>query len=252
MKLGSFTTVEGFWKHFAYLTNPDNIPKDYTLFLSRGDVTPAWESYPNGGMWVIRVTKKNMLVDRLWEEICFAAIGELFANKDLVCVALSTRLREDAIAVWNRDNLSNPQARFEMSSKLKTILNLDEATTVGYKAFKDAIKDGSSYRNTVPYVYAVQTAAGPALPPFFPTNAGPWVGGGVPPTAYGGSGGRNTFFGVSAPKFTSAPSHKNAITGPSGNKTDSTTKDKDKSAEKTSETSTADNVAMSASTSSSA
>lgn len=185
VKLGSFNTLEGFWQHYSNLSNPDAIPKDYSLFLSRNQTTPAWESYPNGGMWIIRVFKKNTLIDRLWEELCFACVGELFGHPDVVCVGVSTRAREDVITVWNRDNVANDQLRYAIGDRLKDILNLDDSTQIDYKTFRSAIRDGSSFRNAVPHSYSAQAQypAGIALPPQFmgwgmPAGVGGVVAGG--------------------------------------------------------------------------
>jgi translation initiation factor 4E len=156
-KLGSFSTFEGFWRHYAYLHRPEEIPKDHDLFLVRSTFIPAWESFPNGGCWIIKVRKRNGVINRLWEELLCAVVSELFEEPDVVVVELSTRLKDDALSVWNRDN-TRPEIRFKIGEKLKEILNLDESTKVEYKPFSLALRDGSTYRNARPYMYAVQYA----------------------------------------------------------------------------------------------
>jgi len=148
-------TVEGFWRHYAWLKKPDDIPKGYNLSLFRHNHVPAWESFPRGGAWIIKVRKKNGVISRLWEELVFACIGELFEEPDLVGVMLSSRGREDLLSIWNLDN-TNPEIRFKIGEKAKEILNLDESTQIEYKSFKTAMKDGSSFRNARPYVFAAQ------------------------------------------------------------------------------------------------
>jgi len=159
--LGTFKTVEGFWRHYSWMKSADNLPKDYNIFLFRHNNVPAWETFPDGGMWIIKVRKGNGVITRLWEELCFAAIGELFEEPDVAGVMLSSRGRDDNLSVWNSDN-SNPEVRFNLGEKLKEILNLDESTLFEYKFFKSAIRDGSSFRNAKPYVYAVQGTYLPA------------------------------------------------------------------------------------------
>lgn len=156
VKLGKFDTVEGFWRHYSYLKSPDVIPNGHNLFMFRHSLTPAWETFPKGGTWIIKVRKKNGVISRLWEELLFACIGELFEEPDIVGVMLSIRKSEDLLSVWNQDNSKNPDVRFAIGEKLREILNLDESTQVEYKHFKSAIKDGSSFRNAKPYVYAPQ------------------------------------------------------------------------------------------------
>jgi len=155
--LGTFGTLEGFWKHYAFLQNPNDIPKDHDLFLFRHHFIPAWESFPNGGAWIVKVRKKNGIISRLWEELVFACISEAFEEPDLVGAVLSCRMREDIVSVWNRDNTENAERRFKIGEKLKDILNLDESTQIAYKPFQSAIKDGSSYRNARQYVYAASS-----------------------------------------------------------------------------------------------
>jgi len=155
--LGTFGSLEGFWKHYAYLQNPNDIPKDHDLFLFRHHFIPAWESFPNGGAWIVKVRKKNGIISRLWEELVFACISEAFEEPDLVGAVLSCRMREDIVSVWNRDNSENAERRFKIGEKLKDILNLDESTQIAYKPFQSAIKDGSSYRNARQYVYAASS-----------------------------------------------------------------------------------------------
>lgn len=153
-KFGKFDTLEGFWKHYAYIKAPDEIPKGHNLFMFRHELTPAWETFPKGGTWIIKVHKKNGVISRLWEELLFACVGELFEEPDIVGVMLSTRSRADLLSVWNGDNSKNPEVRFKIGEKLRDILNLDESTQVEYKHFKTAMRDGSSFRNAKPYVYA--------------------------------------------------------------------------------------------------
>lgn len=155
-KLGKFDTLEGFWRHYSYLKSPDAIPTGHNLFMFRHSLTPAWETFPKGGTWIIKVRKKNGVISRLWEELLFACVGELFEEPDIVGVMLSSRTREDLLSVWNADNVKNPEVKFRIGEKLREILNLDESTQVEYKQFKVAMKDGSTFRAAKPYVYAAQ------------------------------------------------------------------------------------------------
>ena len=159
--LGSFSTLEDFWRHYSFLKNPENFPLDVSLFLSRERQTPAWETYPNGGCWILRVRKHNMIIDRIWEELCFACVGELFEHPNVVCLALTTRSREDVISLWT----STTDCQFLIGQKLKELCNLDESTQVEYKTFRSAIKDGSSFKNAKSYIYNPISATAPATSP---------------------------------------------------------------------------------------
>lgn len=126
-------------------------------FMFRKNLVPAWETFPKGGAWIIKVRKKNGVIGRLWEELLFACVGELFEEPDLVGVVLSSRSSQDLLSVWNSDN-TNGDVRFRIGDRLRDILNLDESTQVEYKSFQSAINDGSSFRNAATYVYAAAAA----------------------------------------------------------------------------------------------
>ena len=52
------------------------------------------QTFPDGGSWILKVRKGNGVINRLWEELCFAAIGEWFADSDVVGIVLSTRAKD--------------------------------------------------------------------------------------------------------------------------------------------------------------
>jgi translation initiation factor 4E len=150
--LGKFDTLEGFWRHYSWLKSPDDLAKDSDLFCFRNSLVPAWETFPAGGAWIIKVRKRNGVISRLWEELLFAAIGELFDCPDVMGVSLCVRTRDDNLSVWNR--ASNPETKILIGEKLKELLHLDESTTLLYQEFKKAIEYGSSFRNAKAYVFA--------------------------------------------------------------------------------------------------
>ncbi|MES1909203.1 MAG: hypothetical protein MHM6MM_001985 [Cercozoa sp. M6MM] len=152
-QVSRFGSVEGFWRSFSFLAQPSRLPRDYDVFMFRKNMVPAWESFPAGGCWIIKVRKGNGLIDRLWEELAFAAIGEMFEEPTLVGVTVSTRAKDDVVAIWNSDN-TNPATRFKIGEKLKVILNLDASTCIEYKAFSAAIQDGSTFRAAKQFMFA--------------------------------------------------------------------------------------------------
>jgi translation initiation factor 4E len=162
VKLGTFNTLEGFWRHYAFLSQPSELPKDHNIYLMRNQFVPAWETFPNGGSWCIKVRKHNGIINRLWEETLFASIGELFAEPDVVGVSIATRAKEDVVQVWNKDNSTSEEARFSIGEKLKRLLSLHEASFFEYKSFKDALTDGSGHRAAKSYQIGKST---PALEP---------------------------------------------------------------------------------------
>lgn len=60
--------------------------------LLQTGIKPMWEDLGNsrGGKWVIRLRKNK--VDRAWENVCMAMLGEQFLVGSEICgVVLSTR-----------------------------------------------------------------------------------------------------------------------------------------------------------------
>eukprot|EP01036_Dinobryon_divergens_P057857 gene57857-77206_t len=99
-KLGSFDTVESFWKMFVYLKRPSKLENNVNLYLFRDgpNIAPMWECFPSG---------------KMWQDMVFATIGDLFEEPDVVGVSVSIRSREDLISVWNADN-RNEEIRFRI------------------------------------------------------------------------------------------------------------------------------------------
>jgi hypothetical protein len=64
-KCGQFDTVQGFWQHYSYMQAPDAVPKDFNYYLFRGSAVPAWESFPQGGCWILKVRKHNGVSTRV-------------------------------------------------------------------------------------------------------------------------------------------------------------------------------------------
>eukprot|EP00300_Choanocystis_sp_HF-7_P022167 c21330_g1_i1.p1 GENE.c21330_g1_i1~~c21330_g1_i1.p1 ORF type:complete len:249 (+),score=38.00 c21330_g1_i1:28-747(+) len=146
-----FNSVESFWRYYCYLIKPSNL-REANLHLFREAYLPMWESFPNGGCWILKVWKKSgNAIDHVWEAIVLAAIGELFEEPDLVGVVLSSRSRQIMISVWNRDNQSE-SVRFAIGEKLKQLLSLSPNTVLEYKKHCTSMKDNSTFRNAKLYV----------------------------------------------------------------------------------------------------
>jgi len=152
--VGTFNSIEGFWRYYSHLKSPSQLPKNnrYTLYVFRANLQPAWETFPNGGCWIVKISHQNNFVDILWEKLLFNVVGENFWTPELVGVAVSRRQNEDMITVWNRDNTQG-ETRYSIGERLKEILNLDPSTVVKYKFFNMALKDGSTHANAMKYVY---------------------------------------------------------------------------------------------------
>jgi translation initiation factor 4E len=156
--VASFKTIDDFYNIWSYMKKPTELACDVNLYLFRQGLTPAWESFPGGGHWIIKITKGNGLANLLWEELVMATLGEQFATPELVGIAMSTRKHNDVLTIWNRDNQTPclRGMRFVMGERLKTILNLHHNTTVEYKEFSAALTDKSTTKGAKQYIYVPQ------------------------------------------------------------------------------------------------
>jgi len=154
-QLGSFNTIQGFYRHYTYLLRPSELPRDQNLLLFRKGYKPMWEEFPEGGCWIIRIKRKvsQSYVNRMWENLLLACIGEEFEMPDVVGCVLSTRLKDDALSIWNISNRDTP-ARFRIGEKLKEILDLDMSALIQYKDHMQSLQDYSTYRNAKNYMFA--------------------------------------------------------------------------------------------------
>lgn len=161
-QLGSFNTIEGFYRHYTYLLRPNELPRDHNILLFRKGYKPMWEEFPEGGCWIIRVKRKasQCYVNRMWENLLLASIGEEFELPDVVGCVLSTRLKDDVLSVWNLTNRDTP-ARFRIGEKLREILDLDMNALIQYKEHMQSLQDYSTYRNARNYMFAPSPGATP-------------------------------------------------------------------------------------------
>jgi translation initiation factor 4E len=119
-------------------------------------IAPMWECFPRGGCWILKIRKKrdseSSVLGKMWQDLVFAAIGEIFEEPDVVGVSLSIRSKEDFITVWNADN-RNDEIRFKIGEKMKEILDLEPSTVIEYKHNANSMVDHSSFKHAKPYVF---------------------------------------------------------------------------------------------------
>jgi len=153
--LGTFNTIESFYRHYAYMARPSDMPRDYNISCFRKGFRPMWEEFPEGGCWIIRIKRKagSSYVNRMWENLLLAVIGEALEIPDVVGCFLSTRPKDDVLSIWNRSN-ENSKVRYRIGEKLKDILDLDMNALIQYKEHMSSLKDFSTYRNATNYIFA--------------------------------------------------------------------------------------------------
>ena len=173
-KIGSFDTLEHFWKLYLYIKRPSSLDVNSNIYLFRdgAHIAPMWgkliqtlylyvtdmflECFPNGGCWILKIRKRGdmeaSVLGKMWQDLVFAVIGEAFEEPDVVGVSVSIRAKEDLLTVWNADN-RNDEIRFRIGEKLKEILELEPSTVIEYKYNANSIADSSSFKNAKAYVF---------------------------------------------------------------------------------------------------
>lgn len=77
---------------------------DYHFF--KEGIRPVWEDEENkrGGKWIMRLKKGVM--DRYWDDLLLAVIGDQFAEAgEEVCgMVVSVRSGEDVLSVWTKND----------------------------------------------------------------------------------------------------------------------------------------------------
>jgi len=154
---GEVHSVEQFWGVYSHLLRPSELPKDCNINFMRYRGLPMWEVYPEGGVWLIK-TKKMHNLNRMWEKLLLASIGETFGDPDMVGVGVSTRPKGNVLSVWVKDN-SN-ETKLSIGEKINQILNLQDGATIEYKQHHSSMKDRSTFRNARAYKLVATGQAG--------------------------------------------------------------------------------------------
>lgn len=99
-------TVEDFFAVYTHLKNPSKLPTMSEYHFFKYGIRPIWEDDVNkkGGKWVVRL--KKGVVDRYWEDLVLALIGEQFGDAgEEVCGAVANvRNGEDVLSIWTRND----------------------------------------------------------------------------------------------------------------------------------------------------
>ena len=158
VKLGSFNTIESFWKMFVHIKRPSTLELNVNLYLMRDgpNYAPLWEAFPKGGCWILKIKKKKdagaSVLGKMWQDLVFATIGEVFEEPDVVGISVCIRKNEDLISVWNADS-RNTDIKFKIGEKMKEILDLEPNTVIEYKYHAESMQDMSTFRNAKAYVF---------------------------------------------------------------------------------------------------
>ncbi|XP_046806061.1 eukaryotic translation initiation factor 4E type 2 [Lucilia cuprina] len=92
--VGRCASVQQWWSLYSHLKRPTALSLYLELSLFKQGIKPMWEDPANskGGQWVIRLRKNQ--IDRAWENVCMAMLGEQFLVGDEICgVVLTTKVQ---------------------------------------------------------------------------------------------------------------------------------------------------------------
>lgn len=190
-KIGSFQTVEHFWRIYDHLKRPNEFRVTTEYHLFKEGITPTWEDPQNklGGKWMVRL--KKGIASRYWEDVVLAVIGEQFDVGPEICGAvISVRNNEDIISIWNK-TADNAEAVNKIRDQLRRIWKLPSIIPIEYKRHQDSLVDKSSYRNPT-MVWRAPGKAGGNEGSGGPNNSNNSSGNQNNSNQGGGAGGYNT------------------------------------------------------------
>mmetsp|Transcript_34827 Transcript_34827/g.26001 ORF Transcript_34827/g.26001 Transcript_34827/m.26001 type:complete len:172 (-) Transcript_34827:339-854(-) len=100
--LGTISTVEQFFEYYVYMKRPSEMAREIDLYFFREGEVPMWEDSPFGGIWILKVKKEDD-IDKMWELLLMALIGEQFEEPKVIGLGLSLRTKERLLEVWLKD-----------------------------------------------------------------------------------------------------------------------------------------------------
>eukprot|EP00047_Mylnosiga_fluctuans_P015135 m.43710 g.43710 ORF g.43710 m.43710 type:complete len:182 (-) comp5790_c0_seq1:1572-2117(-) len=122
--VGTFTTVEGFWRLYNHLCTASRLPKGGNYYFFRTGIRPAWEDEKNadGGRWQTAFAGNKGQLDQAWMNLILACIGEAFEGvEDNVCgVVFSPRKVCDKLSLWTRTCKEEPAKA--IGAKMKEVV----------------------------------------------------------------------------------------------------------------------------------
>lgn len=110
MEVKSFSTVEEFWGLYTFLKKPSSLEVGSSYNFFKKGVKPAWEDphCANGGKWVISLQGDELAqLDKLWEMLLLALIGERYEEGNNIVGAVLSKRRDVKLAIWVNHSASN-------------------------------------------------------------------------------------------------------------------------------------------------
>jgi translation initiation factor 4E len=131
--IGEFDTVEEFCRYFNWLKPPSKLERNSNYHLFKSGIKPMWEdeANANGGKWVLTMKNNPALLDRCWNWLAMALVGEELEEGDEICGAVvSLRSKVDRIQVWTR-NKDDVEKLNGIGKRLVKLLDISDADNIG-------------------------------------------------------------------------------------------------------------------------
>jgi translation initiation factor 4E len=131
--VGEFATVEEFCRYFNWLKPPSLLEKNSNYHIFKSGIKPMWEdeANANGGKWVLTMKNNPTLLDRCWNWLVMALVGEELEDGDEICGAVvSLRSKVDRIQLWTRSK-DDVDRLNGIGKKLVKLLDISEADSIG-------------------------------------------------------------------------------------------------------------------------
>lgn len=134
--LGSFNSIQGFWRYWNSIMDIKKLPDNANLRLFKTGIQPMWEDPQcvNGGKWIIRAEKER--TETMWSELVLTTIGCQVPHSDEICgLVLSIRAHGNLINVWNKTASAISKNR-EIEDFMRNMLQAD----MNYVKQRNALK----------------------------------------------------------------------------------------------------------------
>jgi translation initiation factor 4E len=136
--VGSFDTVEQFWKFYSHMKRPDELDGNIEFHLFERGVRPLWEDEQNvrGGKWVMTLRKGH--ASSFWEDLVFGIVGGSFDPEFVTGAVLSIRKNKDVLALWTGDG-TDLERRESTRLKFVELLQLPDDVIMEYSLHNEAL-----------------------------------------------------------------------------------------------------------------
>lgn len=131
--IGEFDTVESFCRYFNWLKPPSKLDRNSNYHMFKSGIKPMWEdeANANGGKWVLTMKNNPALLDRCWQWLTMALVGEELDEGDEICGAVvSLRSKVDRIQLWTRSK-DDVEKMNGIGRKFVKLLDVSEADGIG-------------------------------------------------------------------------------------------------------------------------